>query len=188
MALPIPLPHHNSSIPSRDTNDPFNPRQDNFGLESNAAGPNTSHPYGQPDSDLDRDVYGQHLGPFVESLNGGALRHPISALWRISVYHWRDPYPAWEPNAISHFQDEIEEQQKLGFQRGIMWNMFDFTMHMLDGRASRMSPNQVHADSKRTTASVLCSQLISSMLSVILKTRSNSKRGRRNHLKILTSP
>jgi 1,3-beta-glucan synthase len=51
--------------------------------------------------------------------------------------------------------EEIEDifldlTQKFGFQRDSMRNMFDFLMHLLDSRASRMTPNQalltVHAD------------------------------------------
>ncbi|KAF8921305.1 1,3-beta-glucan synthase [Mucidula mucida] len=52
-------------------------------------------------------------------------------------------------------KEEIEDifldlTQKFGFQRDSMRNMFDFTMHLLDSRASRMSPAQalltLHAD------------------------------------------
>ncbi|KIK59915.1 glycosyltransferase family 48 protein [Collybiopsis luxurians FD-317 M1] len=44
----------------------------------------------------------------------------------------------------------IDLTQKFGFQRDSMRNMFDFLMHLLDSRASRMTPNQalltLHAD------------------------------------------
>lgn len=44
----------------------------------------------------------------------------------------------------------LDLTQKFGFQRDSMRNMFDFTMTLLDSRASRMSPNQalltLHAD------------------------------------------
>lgn len=51
--------------------------------------------------------------------------------------------------------EEIEDifldlTQKFGFQRDSMRNTYDFLMHLLDSRASRMSPNQalltLHAD------------------------------------------
>jgi len=88
----------------------------------------------------------------------------------------REPYPAWtnereiplskeyvmaecDSNVwltlINAFYREIEDifldlTQKFGFQRDSMRNMFDFLMHLLDSRASRMSPNQalltLHAD------------------------------------------
>jgi 1,3-beta-glucan synthase len=44
----------------------------------------------------------------------------------------------------------LDLTQKFGFQRDSMRNMFDFTMQLLDSRASRMTPNQalltLHAD------------------------------------------
>ncbi len=55
----------------------------------------------------------------------------------------------------SLFISEIEDifldlAQKFGFQHDSMRNMFDFTMQLLDSRASRLSPNQalltLHAD------------------------------------------
>ncbi|ESK96966.1 1,3-beta-glucansynthase [Moniliophthora roreri MCA 2997] len=67
-----------------------------------------------------------------------------------------EPYPAWsQDRQIPMSTEEIEDvfidlQQKFGFQRDSMRNMFDFLMHLLDSRASRMSPNQalltIHAD------------------------------------------
>ncbi|KAF5380941.1 hypothetical protein D9615_003945 [Tricholomella constricta] len=67
-----------------------------------------------------------------------------------------DPYPAWGADKqIPMSTEEIEDifldlTQKFGFQRDSMRNMFDFTMHLLDSRASRMTPNQalltLHAD------------------------------------------
>ncbi|KAK1232215.1 1,3-beta-D-glucan synthase [Marasmius sp. AFHP31] len=67
-----------------------------------------------------------------------------------------EPYPAWsQDRQIPMSTEEIEDvfidlQQKFGFQRDSMRNMFDFTMHLLDSRASRMTPNQalltLHAD------------------------------------------
>jgi len=68
----------------------------------------------------------------------------------------REQYPAWTPDRqIPLSKEEIEDifldlTQKFGFQRDSMRNMFDFTMQLLDSRASRMSPNQalltLHAD------------------------------------------
>ncbi|KAJ6630792.1 glycosyltransferase family 48 protein [Mycena sp. CBHHK59/15] len=71
-----------------------------------------------------------------------------------------EPYPAWSADAqIPMSTEEIEDifldlTQKFGFQRDSMRNMatlqFDFTMQLLDSRASRMTPNQalltLHAD------------------------------------------
>ena len=87
-----------------------------------------------------------------------------------------EPYPAWSAGRqIPMSTEEIEDifldlTQKFGFQRDSMRNMvsvilirlplklhsltwsprFDFTMQLLDSRASRMSPNQalltLHAD------------------------------------------
>jgi len=68
----------------------------------------------------------------------------------------KDPYPAWSADRhVPMSTDEIEDifldlAQKFGFQHDSMRNMFDFTMQLLDSRASRMSPNQalltLHAD------------------------------------------
>ncbi|KAF8831305.1 1,3-beta-glucan synthase [Lentinula edodes] len=67
-----------------------------------------------------------------------------------------EPYPAWSADRqIPMSTEEIEDvfidlTQKFGFQRDSMRNMFDFLMHLLDSRASRMTPNQalltLHAD------------------------------------------
>ncbi|KAJ7097938.1 glycosyltransferase family 48 protein [Mycena belliarum] len=67
-----------------------------------------------------------------------------------------EPYPAWSADRqIPMSTEEIEDifldlTQKFGFQRDSMRNMFDFTMQLLDSRASRMTPNQalltLHAD------------------------------------------
>ncbi|KAE9396054.1 1,3-beta-glucan synthase [Gymnopus androsaceus JB14] len=67
-----------------------------------------------------------------------------------------EPYPAWSADRqIPMSTEEIEDvfidlSQKFGFQRDSMRNMFDFLMHLLDSRASRMTPNQalltLHAD------------------------------------------
>lgn len=66
------------------------------------------------------------------------------------------PYPAWSSERqIPISTEEIEDifldlTHKFGFQKDSMRNMFDFLMHQLDSRASRMSPNQalltLHAD------------------------------------------
>ncbi|TRM58686.1 glycosyltransferase family 48 protein [Schizophyllum amplum] len=67
-----------------------------------------------------------------------------------------EPYPAWSVDRqIPMSTEEIEDifldlTQKFGFQRDSMRNTFDFMMHLLDSRASRMTPNQalltLHAD------------------------------------------
>lgn len=155
-------------------NDPFHPRhyydndvepsevyhRDNYGSESSAAGLNDydhPDPYGQPDTDSDHDVYGQRLGQSAESLHGGRSSAPTFGDLGAAQYGGgREPYPAWgAERAIPLSKEEIEDifldlQQKFGFQRDSMRNMFDFTMQLLDSRASRMSPNQalltLHAD------------------------------------------
>ncbi|KAH7099691.1 1,3-beta-glucan synthase [Auriculariales sp. MPI-PUGE-AT-0066] len=68
----------------------------------------------------------------------------------------RHQYSAWtEERDIPLSQEEIADifldlTQKFGFQRDSERNMYDFTMHQLDSRASRMAPNQalmtLHAD------------------------------------------
>ncbi|KAI0093659.1 glycosyltransferase family 48 protein [Irpex rosettiformis] len=68
----------------------------------------------------------------------------------------REPYPAWSSERnVPISAEEIEDifldlQQKFGFQKDSMRNQYDFLMHLLDSRASRMSPNQalltIHAD------------------------------------------
>jgi hypothetical protein len=74
---------------------------------------------GQPDTDEDRDVYGQRLGPSAESLDAGRSSEPNLSDLDVSQYTTgSDPYPAWvaERN-IPLSKEEIEEQQKFGFQR-----------------------------------------------------------------------
>ncbi|KAK7680380.1 1,3-beta-D-glucan synthase [Cerrena zonata] len=117
-------------------------------------------PYGpQPDTDSDVDVYGQKYAPSAESL--GPPRVGISeSSTPTFIEHGpagaREAYPAWSSERqIPLSKEEIEDifldlTQKFGFQRDSMRNMFDFTMQLLDSRASRMSPNQalltLHAD------------------------------------------
>ncbi|KAF8492005.1 hypothetical protein F5888DRAFT_942984 [Russula emetica] len=63
MALPIPLPPHHTTSPSP-------PADMNYGSESSAAGLNDydyPDPYGQPDTDLDHDVYGADAGWYRRS-------------------------------------------------------------------------------------------------------------------------
>ncbi|KAH9972539.1 1-3-beta-glucan synthase [Lactifluus volemus] len=160
--------------PTADLNEPFNSRQyydhdvetsetyhrDNYGSESSAAGLNDydhPDPYSHPDTDSDHDVYGQRLGPSAESLNGVRSSAPTLGDFAAAQFgNGREPYPAWgAERTIPLSKEEIEDifldlQQKFGFQRDSMRNMFDFTMHLLDSRASRMSPNQalltLHAD------------------------------------------
>ncbi|EAU88546.2 1,3-beta-glucan synthase [Coprinopsis cinerea okayama7 len=99
------------------------------------------------------DMYNPPYNPSVDS-------HASSAP---SISPFADPglgasehYPAWSADRqIPMSTEEIEDifldlTQKFGFQRDSMRNMFDFTMHLLDSRASRMTPNQalitLHAD------------------------------------------
>ncbi|KAH9997287.1 1-3-beta-glucan synthase [Russula vinacea] len=80
-----------------------------------------------------------------------------SAATRPGQTSYADPYPAWSADKqIPISYEEIEDifldlTQKFGFQRDSMRiRFFDFLMHLLDSRASRMSPSQalltLHAD------------------------------------------
>ncbi|KZV72587.1 glycosyltransferase family 48 protein [Peniophora sp. CONT] len=119
-------------------------------------------PYHHADTDSERgqDVYGQPGAPSAESLGGGkggyASGPPFADFGANQYETGREPYPAWSADRqIPLSKEEIEDifldlQQKFGFQRDSMRNMFDFTMQLLDSRASRMPPNQalltLHAD------------------------------------------
>nr|QCR99115.1 1,3-beta-D-glucan synthase [Grifola frondosa] len=117
-------------------------------------------PYGpQPDTDSDVDVYGQKYAPSAESLGPPRVGVSESSTPTFIDHNGsggREPYPAWSSERqIPLSKEEIEDifldlTQKFGFQRDSMRNMFDFTMQLLDSRASRMSPNQalltLHAD------------------------------------------
>ncbi|KAF8798014.1 1,3-beta-glucan synthase [Phlegmacium glaucopus] len=111
------------------------------------ANPFLDHP-GDPTSDL----YGRSYNPSVDSHSSIPSISPFADPGLGSSDH----YPAWSADRqIPMSAEEIEDifldlTQKFGFQRDSMRNMFDFTMHLLDSRASRMSPNQalltLHAD------------------------------------------
>ncbi|THG95112.1 hypothetical protein EW026_g6480 [Hermanssonia centrifuga] len=113
----------------------------------------------QPDTDSDVDVYGQRPAPSSESLGPPRMNFSEASTPTYldsSPSGIREPYPAWTSDRqIPLSKEEIEDifldlTQKFGFQRDSMRNMFDFTMQLLDSRASRMSPNQalltLHAD------------------------------------------
>lgn len=104
-------------------------------------------------SDMNHDMFNRRYDPSTDS-------HASSVP---SISPFADPglgasehYPAWSADRqIPMSTEEIEDifldlAQKFGFQRDSMRNMFDFTMQLLDSRASRMSPNQalltLHAD------------------------------------------
>ena len=72
---------------------------------------------GQPDTDEDRDVYGQRLGPSAESLDAGRSSEPNLSDLDVSQYTTgSDLYPAWDAERnIPLSKEEIEEQQKFGF-------------------------------------------------------------------------
>ncbi|KAI0826038.1 1,3-beta-glucan synthase [Irpex lacteus] len=169
---------YSNSPPSSDPHDPFtngqDPRyydndsdheygrnRDTYGSDSsnNAADDDryydngTSYEYGR-DGDSDTDlVYGQKYIPSTEDLEPP---HMGSSTPTYVDSGTREPYPAWSSERqIPLSKEEIEDifldlTQKFGFQRDSMRNMFDFTMQLLDSRASRMSPNQalltLHAD------------------------------------------
>ncbi|KAA1471184.1 1-3-beta-glucan synthase [Dentipellis sp. KUC8613] len=93
------------------------------------------------------DGHSRRYAPSIDSAVSGAPMGPAGS---------SDPYPAWGADKqIPISYEEIEDifldlTQKFGFQRDSMRNQFDFLMHLLDSRASRMSPNQalltLHAD------------------------------------------
>ncbi|KAI0306588.1 1-3-beta-glucan synthase [Multifurca ochricompacta] len=108
--------------------------------------------------------YYDHSGQYdsYNSDDGHARRYASSVNSHISgtlqpgPAGYADPYPAWSADKqIPISYEEIEDifldlTQKFGFQRDSMRNQFDFLMHLLDSRASRMSPGQalltLHAD------------------------------------------
>ncbi|KAH8117447.1 1,3-beta-glucan synthase, partial [Phellopilus nigrolimitatus] len=116
---------------------------------------NSNDPYGDNESEV--DVYGNHYEPSIDSRIGPSYPSGISNYSDMPGPRGsKDPYPAWTADRqIPMSTEEIEDifldlTQKFGFQRDSMRNMFDFTMTLLDSRASRMTPNQalltLHAD------------------------------------------
>ena len=72
----------------------------------------------QPVTDLDRDVYGQRLGPSAESLDGECPSAPNLSDFEASQYTTgSELFPAWGAERNIPLSKEIEEQQKLGLQR-----------------------------------------------------------------------
>jgi hypothetical protein len=68
---------------------------------------------GQPDTDWDRYVYIQRMGPSAKSLNSGRSSHPTSAtLTHLSTPLAECPTPHEEPNAISHFTRRRQKSSK----------------------------------------------------------------------------
>lgn len=108
--------------------------------------------YDQSSGDTGSEIYGRRYDPSVDSHASIPSISPYADPGLGSTEH----YPAWSADRqIPMSTEEIEDifldlTQKFGFQRDSMRNMFDFTMHLLDSRASRMSPNQalitLHAD------------------------------------------
>ncbi|KAJ8521649.1 hypothetical protein ONZ45_g1723 [Pleurotus djamor] len=98
------------------------------------------------------DVYGRRYAGSVDSHSSLPSISPFADPGIGSS----DPYPAWTAEKqIPMSAEEIEDifldlTQKFGFQRDSMRNQYDFLMHLLDSRASRMSPSQalltIHAD------------------------------------------
>jgi len=125
-------------------------------------------PYGSQNSSTTRlagtpgtpGSYDQNAGPdynrqYASSVDSHASYPSISPFADPGL-GTSEPYPAWSADRqIPMSTEEIEDvfidlSQKFGFQRDSMRNMFDFLMHLLDSRASRMTPNQalltLHAD------------------------------------------
>lgn len=115
-------------------------------------------PYAPQDTDSD-DVYNNNrYGRSAESLPGTRMETHSSTptFYDYPSAGGPEAYPSWSSERrIPLSKEEIEDifldlTQKFGFQRDSMRNMFDFLMHLLDSRASRMSPDQalltLHAD------------------------------------------
>ncbi|KIM49129.1 glycosyltransferase family 48 protein [Hebeloma cylindrosporum] len=108
--------------------------------------------YEQSSGDAGSEIYGRRYDASVDSHSSIPSISPFADPGLASSEH----YPAWSADRqIPMSTEEIEDifldlTQKFGFQRDSMRNMFDFTMHLLDSRASRMTPNQalltLHAD------------------------------------------
>ncbi|KAF9532970.1 glycosyltransferase family 48 protein [Crepidotus variabilis] len=156
------------SFPAGRSQDPRN----NFGPQHAP-----SFPVARREDDIDSDAYSINSAsttrlagapPFYDLSSGDDARRydpsvdSHSSLPSISPFadpglaSGSDHYPAWSADRqIPMSSEEIEDifldlTQKFGFQRDSMRNMYDFLMHLLDSRASRMSPNQalltLHAD------------------------------------------
>ncbi|KAF8902099.1 glycosyltransferase family 48 protein [Gymnopilus junonius] len=108
--------------------------------------------YDQSGDASSSEIFGRPYDPSVDSHASIPSISPFADPGLASSEH----YPAWSADRqIPMSAEEIEDifldlTQKFGFQRDSMRNMFDFTMHLLDSRASRMTPNQalltLHAD------------------------------------------
>ncbi|KIL69738.1 glycosyltransferase family 48 protein [Amanita muscaria Koide BX008] len=148
---------YQSNLNNPFANSSSNPRRDydadselgDHSPNSSTTGLNTSSAFyeqqrnGRPDST-------RSYAPSVDSHASMTMQPPESRLLS------SEPYPAWSsdkqiPISVEEIEDIfLDLTQKFGFQRDSMRNMFDFLMHLLDSRASRMTANQalltVHAD------------------------------------------
>jgi 1,3-beta-glucan synthase len=84
---------------------------------------------GQPDTDSDRDIYSQRLGPSAESLNVKRTSVPDLSDFSASQYTTgSEPYPASGaerdiPLSKEQIEDKsLDRQQNFGFQRVLMLN------------------------------------------------------------------
>ncbi|TFK29933.1 1,3-beta-glucan synthase [Coprinopsis marcescibilis] len=152
--LPRPQNNNGPQIPRRDYDN-----ESDMGDHYNAMNSSSSRLAGAP-SFHDRssglssaDMYNRRYDPSVDSHTSSASgMSPFADPGLLAPEH----YPAWSAERqIPMSTEEIEDifldlTQKFGFQRDSMRNLFDFTMHLLDSRASRMTPNQalitLHAD------------------------------------------
>ncbi|KAF7329987.1 1,3-beta-glucan synthase [Mycena kentingensis (nom. inval.)] len=143
---------------NEDLDYPATARRDTF-LSTDYDNASSYDPYGPPpDTDSEADNgYARRFTTSAESLHGRAAHASTPTFSEYaSGSNGPDAYPAWSAERhIPLSKEEIEDifldlTQKFGFQRDSMRNMFDFLMHQLDSRASRMSPNQalltLHAD------------------------------------------
>lgn len=141
----IPYPHLRRDYNDPEPEDPFNSSTTRL---AGAPYNNNENYQQQPEN----DGYGRR---YVQSVDSHSSIPSISP-FADPGYASNEPYPAWSADRqIPMSTEEIEDifldlTQKFGFQRDSMRNMFDFTMQLLDSRASRMTPNQalltLHAD------------------------------------------
>ncbi|KAJ7628667.1 1,3-beta-glucan synthase [Roridomyces roridus] len=141
---PPPQPRSNYDVESDTHRGPYSSESGSPGTYDGRGfyDQHTYDPYPPQDSDSESGIGVSTSAPHAEYTGGAG--------------QIREAYPAWSADRqIPLSKEEIEDvfldlTQKFGFQRDSMRNMFDFTMQLLDSRASRMSPNQalltLHAD------------------------------------------
>ncbi|KAG9009427.1 1,3-beta-D-glucan synthase [Tulasnella sp. JGI-2019a] len=139
-----------------------NPQYTPYAGQRNTFDPYEGHERRDADVESETDVYPARRTPSSESLEGAPRRPdseastPTFADYGAGAGLGYEMYPAWvNARQVPISKEEIEDifhdlYQKFGFQRDNMRNQYDFLMHALDSRSSRMSANQalltLHAD------------------------------------------